>query len=66
MPAVCFPAFTHIVDWVKGDTITIFVGFAYRDPFQQYEIASLLANPTRSIADRQLNPSYDLSFRHTK
>jgi hypothetical protein len=61
-----FAAFAHIVGWVKRDTGTIFVGFAYLNVPQQFEIASKLANPTRVLADHRLNPTYDLSFRPTK
>jgi hypothetical protein len=33
---------------------------------QKFEIATKLANPTRLVVDRRLNPTYDLSFRPTK
>ena len=66
MRAIRIAAVGHIVGWVKRDTGTIFVGFAYLNVPQQSEIASRLANPTRSVADHRLNPTYDLSFRSTK
>ena len=66
MRAIRIAAVGHIVGWVKRDTGTIFVGFAYLNVPQQSEIASRLANPTRSVADHRLNPTYDLSFRLTK
>ncbi len=66
MRAISFAALAHIVGWVKRDTGTIFVGFAYLNVPQQSEIASKLANPTRSVADHRLNPTYDLSFRPIK
>jgi hypothetical protein len=50
----------HIVGWVKRDTGTIFVGFAYLKVPQQFEILSKSANPTISVADHRLNPTYDL------
>ena len=61
-----FAALAHIVGWVKRDTSAIYVGFAYLREPQKFEIASKLANPTISVADRRLNPTYDLSFRTTK
>ena len=64
--AIRFTAFAHIVGWVKRDIGTLFVGFAYLNGPQQSEVASKLANPTRSVADHRLNPAYDLSFRPTK
>jgi hypothetical protein len=54
---------TSIVGWVKRDAGTIYVGFAYLNEPQQFEIETKLANPTGLVADRQLNPIYDLSFR---
>jgi hypothetical protein len=44
-----------IEGWVKRDTGTIFVGFAYLGALQQSERASKLANPTKSIADHRLS-----------
>ncbi len=64
--AIRFAALAHIVGWVKRDTGTIFVGFAYLNVPQQFEIESKLVNPTRSVANHRLNPTYDLSFRNTK
>ena len=52
----------HIVGWVKRDVGTIYVGFAYLNAPQKFEIAPKLANPTRLAAYRRLNPTYDLSF----
>jgi hypothetical protein len=49
----------HIVGWVLRDVGAIYVGFAYPDEFQQFEIATKLANPTRLVANRRLNPTYD-------
>ena len=56
----------YIVGWVKRDVGTIYVGFAYLNAPQKFEIATKLANPTRLVADRWLNPTYNLSFRLTK
>ena len=61
-----FVAFAHILGWVKRDIGTIYVGFAYLNASQQSEIASRLANPTNWVADRRLNPTYDLSLRLRK
>ena len=61
-----FAALAHIVGWVKRDAGTIYVGFAYLNAPKKFEIATKLANPTRLVADRRLNPTYDLSFRPTK
>jgi hypothetical protein len=66
MRTIRFAAHAHIVGWVKRDTGTIFVGFAYLNVLQQSEVASKLANPTRSVADHRLNPTYDLPFWPTK
>jgi hypothetical protein len=41
----------RIVGWVKRDTGTIFVGFAYLDAPQNYDIVTRLANPTRLVED---------------
>jgi hypothetical protein len=49
-----------MVGWVKRDVGTIFVGFAYLNAPQKFEIATKLANPTRLVADFRLNPTYDL------
>ena len=46
-PTMAAPA--QIVGWVKRDTGTIFVGFAYLIVPQQSEIAIKLANPTQSL-----------------
>ena len=64
--AIRFTVLADIVGWVKRDLGTIFVGFAYLNVPQQSELASKLANPTRSAADHRLNPTYDLSFWPTK
>ncbi len=48
----------HIVGWVKRDVGTIYVGFAYLDAPQEFEITTKLANPTRLRAVRRLNPTY--------
>ena len=63
---IYFVALAHIVGWVKRDTSAIYVGFAYLREPQKFEIAPKLANPTILVADRRLNPTYDLSFRPTK
>ncbi len=55
-----------VVGWVKRNTGTISVGFAYFVAPQPSEIESKLANPTRFVADHRLNPTYDLSLRPTK
>ena len=55
-----FAALAHKVGWVKRDTGTISVGFAYLNVPQQFEIVSKSANPTRSVADYRLDPTYDL------
>jgi len=57
MRAIRIAALAHIVGWVKRDTGTFFVGFAYPNVPQQSETASRLANPTRSAADHRLNPT---------
>jgi len=49
----------HIVGWVKREAGTIYVGFAYLSALQQFEIATKIANPTRLVADRRLNPTYE-------
>ena len=54
-----------MVGWVKPYTGTIYVGFAYHNATQQFELETKLANPTRLVADRRLNPTYNLSFRPT-
>jgi hypothetical protein len=66
MRSIRFAALAHIVGWVKRDFGTIFVGFAYLNASPQSEAASKLANPTRSVADHRLNPTYDLPFWHRK
>ena len=58
MRAIRIAALAHIVGWVKRDTGTFFVGFAYLNVPQQSETASRLANPTRSAADHRLNPTF--------
>ncbi len=60
-----FAALALIVGWVKRDVGTIYVGFACLNVPQQFEIAKKLANSTRLVADRRLNPTYDLAFRTT-
>ena len=62
MRTVSLAAPAYMVGWVKRDTGIIFVGFAYLNVPQQSEIASKPANPTRSVADHRLNPTYDLSL----
>ena len=54
------------VGWVKRDKGSIFAGFAYLNYLQKYEIVTELANPTSLVADRRLNPTYDVSFRTAK
>ena len=54
-----FAAHSHIAGWDKRDVGTIYVGFAYLNVSQQSEVASKLADPTRSVADYRLNPTYD-------
>jgi hypothetical protein len=61
-----FAALAHIVGWVKRDIGIIYVGFAYLNALQKFEIATKLANPTRLVIYRRLNPTYDLAFRPTK
>ena len=56
-----FAALANIVGWVKRDLGTIYVGFAYLNAPQKSEIVTKLANPTRLVADRRLNPTYTLS-----
>jgi hypothetical protein len=63
---ILFAVLAHIVGWVKRDIGTIYVGFAYLNAPQEFEIMTKLANPTRLGAVRRLNPTYDLSFRPTK
>jgi hypothetical protein len=62
MRAIRFAALAHIVGWVKRNEGTTYVGFAYLNAPQQFEIATKLANPTRSVADHRLNPTYDLTL----
>jgi hypothetical protein len=66
MRGIHFAAFAHKVGWVKRDIRNVYVGFAYLIAPQQFEIAPKLANPTRLVANCQLNPTYDLSLRPTK
>ena len=66
MRGIYFAVLAHRVGWVKRDVGTIYVGFAYLKAPQKFEIATKLANPTRLVADRRLNPTYDLSFRLSK
>jgi len=47
--AALFAALANIVGWVKRDTSTIFVGFAYLNIPQQSEIIYKLANPTQLL-----------------
>jgi hypothetical protein len=63
---IYFAALAPIVGWVKRDAGKIYVGFACLEAPQNSEISAKLANPTRSVADRRLNPTYDLSFRPTR
>ena len=55
-----FAAAAHIVGWVKRDIGTTFVGFADLKAPRQSESASISANPTKSIVDFRLNPTYEL------
>ena len=55
----------YAVGWVKRDEAMIYVGFAYLNAAQSFGIATKLANPTRLVASRRLNPTYDLSFKPT-
>jgi hypothetical protein len=57
MRSIHFAAHAHIVGWVKRDVGTIYVGFVYLNAPQKFEIATKLANPTRLVADRRLNPT---------
>ena len=50
-----FVALAHLVGWVERDIGKIYVGFAYLNAPQKFEIATKLANPTRLVADRRLN-----------
>jgi hypothetical protein len=61
-----FAALAHIVGWVKRYVGAIYVGFAYLNAPQKSEITTKLANPTKLVEDRRLNPTYDLSFRPTE
>ena len=54
------------VGWVKRDKGSIFVGFAYFNYLQNFEIVTELANPTSLVADRRLNPTHHVSFRTAK
>jgi hypothetical protein len=45
-PLRCSCAY-NIVGWVKRDIGTIYVGFAYLNTPQKFEIATKLANPTK-------------------
>jgi hypothetical protein len=49
----------RLVGWVKRDVGTIYVGFAYLNASQKFELATKLVNPTILVADRRLNPTYD-------
>jgi len=60
MRGIHFAALAHIVGWVKRDVGTIYVGFAYLNAPQKFEIATEIVNPTRLVADPRLNPTYDL------
>ena len=55
---VHFTALAHSAGWVNQDVGTIYVGFAYLNAPQRFEIAAKLANPTRLDADHWLNPTY--------
>jgi hypothetical protein len=55
-----------VVGWVKRDVDPIYVGFAYLNAPQKFGVEVKLANPTRLVGDRRLNPTYDLAFRTTK
>jgi len=66
MRCIHLAALAYIVGWVKRDVDTIYVGFAYLNAPQKFEIATKLANPTRLVADRRLNPTYDLPFGPTE
>jgi len=52
-------ALAQIVGWVKRDNGINFVGFAVLNVPQQSTLESKIANPTRSIADHRLNPTYE-------
>jgi hypothetical protein len=43
-----------------------YVGFAYLNVPQQFQMTTQLANPTRFVASRRLNPTYDQSLELTK
>ena len=59
MRVIHFATLVPIVGWVERDTGTKFLGFAYLDVPQQSEISSKLANPTGSVADRRLIPTWN-------
>jgi hypothetical protein len=60
-----FVAFAHIVGWVKRDIGTIYVGFAFLNAPQKLKTPTKIANPTKLVANRRLNPTYDLPFSAT-
>lgn len=57
----------YAVGWVKRDEAMIYIGFAYLDAAQLFEIELKLANPTRLVAICQLNPTHNTDgfFRHS-
>jgi hypothetical protein len=55
----CIAIHGYAVGWVKRDEAMMYVGFAYLDAAQLFEIELKLANPTRLVAICQLNPTYN-------
>ena len=56
----------YIVGWVKRLQPLLLLGSPDSIKNQRIEITSKLANPTKLVADRRLNPTYNLSFRVAK
>ena len=54
----------HIVGWVKREVGTIYFGLAYLSAIQQSELSTKIAYPTRLVADRRLNPTYEYRLGH--
>ena len=57
-----YPA--HIVGRVKREVGTIYFGLAYLSAIQQSELSTKIAYPTRLVADRRLNPTYEYRLGH--
>jgi hypothetical protein len=52
-----FAAYAHVVGWIKRGDGKIGIGFGYLNAPQMFEIATKSANPTRTVADRRLDPT---------